>query len=193
MSYKIYYDSFGNPSMIIRESDGAALPYNLETRKFDESSDLVIELRQWESANQLLDLSNKPPDTDLVNAKLTAASTLNQIASQRQSEAIDKYFPALRDIWHSRLQDATQFLSLNILQLNDANTPRYLKQELFASGKQVTIATLRSLAQEVQTKAEAYRMESAYINGKLTKKRLEVEALTDVQKAISYPVYEGWD
>ena len=70
---------------------------------------------------------------------------------------------------------------------------KYFKQELTSSGKQVTIATLRNLAQEVQSSADAYRMESAYINGKLTKKRLEIEGLTDVQKAISYPVYEGWD
>lgn len=195
MSYKIYYDALGNPTTVLRELDGAALPYNPDLGEFDESDELVIELRQWEATHQPLDLSNKPPDIDLVSAKLSAIASLNQIATQKQAEAIDKYFPALRDNWYAKLQDANQFLSLNlsILTLTDANTPKYLKQELVSSGKQVTVATLRSLAQEIQTKADAYRLESATINGRLTQKRLEVESLANAGSAIAYPVYEGWD
>lgn len=181
--------------MVIRESDGAALPYNLETKEFDEFSELVIELREWEAVNAPLDLSNKPPDTDLVNAKLSAIATLNQIATQRQSETIDKYFPSLREIWFIRSQDAQQFLSLNLnlLQLTESNTPKYLKQELLSSGKQVTIATLRSLAQDIVNKTDAYRIESAHVNGRLTKKRSEIEALTSVNGVIAYLVHEEWD
>lgn len=60
--YKMFYDSNGRVDAINRESDGASLPYNSQSKTFDETHPLVLELRQWEqNSGTPLDLSDRTP------------------------------------------------------------------------------------------------------------------------------------
>lgn len=81
--YRIFRGSNGIVDAINKISNGASLPYNYQTKTFNESHPLVIELRQWEQETGTpLDLSDHPPDpvpppelnwSELLNAMNNAA------------------------------------------------------------------------------------------------------------------------
>ena len=61
-TYRIFRDNYGVVNAVNRIWDGASLAYNWQTKEFDETDPLTIELRQWEQENGALDLSDFPPD-----------------------------------------------------------------------------------------------------------------------------------
>lgn len=61
--YRVFRTSLGVVDAINRLSDGSSLPYNAQSKTFNESHPLTIELRQWEQDRGTpLDLSDHPPD-----------------------------------------------------------------------------------------------------------------------------------
>lgn len=62
--YIVYRNNLGQVDAVNRASDGASLPYNPQTKEFDELDPMVVELRSWEQENGALDLSDHPTDSD---------------------------------------------------------------------------------------------------------------------------------
>ncbi len=69
--YRIYYDQTGKPSDIV-DQNGASLPFNPETQKFDEGHSLTIALRSWEAENGELDLSDRTvlPEPEIIGYRI---------------------------------------------------------------------------------------------------------------------------
>lgn len=59
--YKFFYTNQGVLDAIASPS-GASLPFNSQTKTFDESHPLTVELRAWEQKNGALDLSDRAPE-----------------------------------------------------------------------------------------------------------------------------------
>ncbi|MGL4619884.1 MAG: hypothetical protein ACRCZS_12625, partial [Chroococcidiopsis sp.] len=64
MQYQLKHSNTGQLVAVYGLYDGIwmPLPFDATEKTFDEESELVIEMRQWEKDNEPLDLSDRPPD-----------------------------------------------------------------------------------------------------------------------------------
>lgn len=72
LEYEILYDQQGEVSAIYRQPGGADLPYFQATKTFDEAHPLTIALREWETENDALDLSDLPiePEPEIIGYRV---------------------------------------------------------------------------------------------------------------------------
>lgn len=75
--YKLSYTTQGILDAINRESDGVSLPFYPATKTFDELDPLVVELRQWEASHEVLDLSDREPDPEIIEIVSQVLTTEN--------------------------------------------------------------------------------------------------------------------
>lgn len=63
--YRFFYNNEGKLDAINQE-DGASLPYNPQTKTFDESHPLTQKLREWETTNGTIDLKDLPIESPVL-------------------------------------------------------------------------------------------------------------------------------
>lgn len=105
--YRVFRTQEGTVDAVNRMSDGASLPYSYQSKSFNESHPLVIELRQWEQqTGTSLDVSDHPPAilpppepnwSEFLNSIRYAGLATRFYASAKDSLVVNTAFTLLID------------------------------------------------------------------------------------------------
>ena len=180
--YKIFYDRNGKVSSVHRESDGAQLAFNPETKIFNETDPLVIELRGWEAENGELDLSDKAKEKPTIaDVRENKQQEIIDAAYDAQNELVAGYAPAEQTSWDKKLIEAAAISHSQ----NLADAPILQAEAEIMSGATTQEDLLNAtlfLAGEIQQKSQQLYVASAQIAGKRTLLWNKVEAATTIEE-----------
>lgn len=127
----------------------------------------------------------------LPEAKTYIQQQIIELAAQKQERLIAGYSAAERDTWDKKQDEAKAYVDSDGI-----SQAKYLRIEAIAfcgasTESQIRAATME-LARTVLRKADELFAVSAAISGTRARKWAEVEAMSDVQKVLGYPVDQGW-
>lgn len=116
---------------------------------------------------------------------------LSEIASVKHESLTAGYSNTERDTWESKEREATL-----LFETNNVGDAKYLAIQAIATtgatSESDILSATKQLGAIVLAKADQLRTISALISGARARKWAEVEALTELEEILSYPVAEGW-
>ena len=182
MEYLISRDQLGQAIAINRQSDGASLLFDPDNKTFVEDHFLTKELREWETKNGLLDLSDVPPDLELT--KLIHINQVIEEAKNLTEALVVNYSPAERASWTEKVAQAKAYISSS--NLDDAP---YLKAEVAASldteDTEIIADEVLTLAQSILANSTQLHLEAAAVVGKRRKAIAAIENATTVSEVLA--------
>lgn len=175
LMYKVFRDNLG-AVRAINSPEGNGLPYDPNTKSFDEAHPLTIALREWEAENGVLDLSTRPVEPlTLEQAKAQKKQEIIAIASAKQEELVAGFAPPEQASWARKVAEAKAFLASGLIE--DAPMLRVEAIAMTkATGDTVIFQYTQGLAKKILSKSEEMYLNSAAISGKRTLLSVQIEA-----------------
>lgn len=175
MSYKIFRNDLGVVDAIAT-TQGASLLFDPQTKTFDESDPLTIELREWEAENGALDLGDHPVDPlTLEQAKAQKKQQIIAIAAAKQEELVAGFAPPEQASWSRKVTEAKAFLASGVIE----DAPMLRVEAIALSGatnETVILRYTKGLASKILAKSEEMYLSSAAIAGTRSKLVATIEA-----------------
>lgn len=173
--YRIFRNDLGIVDAISSPT-GASLPYNPTTKTFDEEHPLTIALREWETVNGELDLSDALVEFESLEfAKKLKQQEIIEAAKEEQNALVADYAPPEQASWNKKVEQAEA-----ILQSNDLDDAPILAIEakVFSGAEAIedVLATTLFLASTILTRSNQLYQASASISGKRARLWNQIES-----------------